>query len=196
MDSPMAADATRIMMAHPHEHNLTAEQCTRMRDVVTITNSVEESKAIDRRNGPMIVISASGMATGGRVLFHIERFGDDARNTILLVGHQAAGTRGAALQAGARSLRMHGRDVPINARVVVLHGLSAHADSNELMHWLAQLQQAPRQVFVTHGEPEASDTLRRRIQNELGWAAYVPEHGETVALADQPHAVGRTEPRG
>jgi metallo-beta-lactamase family protein len=122
------------------------------------------------------------MATGGRVLFHIEHFGDDAHNTILLAGHQAAGTRGAALQAGARTLRIHGRDVPIRARVVALHGLSAHADSDELLAWLGTLH-APRQLFVTHGEPEAADALRRRIQNELRWSARVPEHRAVVPLS-------------
>jgi metallo-beta-lactamase family protein len=182
IDSPMAARATALLFAADGEHRLTPEQCERMRRAVTITASVEESKAIDRRLGPMIIISASGMATGGRVLFHLERFGDDARNTILLIGYQAAGTRGAALQGGARSLRMHGREVEIHARVETVSGLSAHADADELMSWLRQLRRRPEQVFMTHGEPAAADALRARVKRDLGWRARVPEHGETVAL--------------
>lgn len=183
LDSPMAADATALMARFASEHRLSAAECARVFGAAHITNSPEESKAIDQRRGPMIVISASGMATGGRVLFHIRRFGDDPRNTILLVGHQAAGTRGAALQQGARELKMHGVRVAIHAEVVSLHGMSAHADADELISWLATAPRAPRGVFLTHGEPAAADALRLRIQDELGWPAHVPEHGATVDLA-------------
>lgn len=186
IDSPMAADATALLLAHPAEHRLTPAHIAAMRRHVEITQSVEESKAIDRRRGPMIIISASGMATGGRVLHHIERFGDDPRNTILLVGHQAAGTRGASLQAGATTLRIFGRDVPIHASVVTLDGLSAHADADELMGWLRQMREPPAQVFITHGEPASADALRARIQRELNWPARVPEHGEKVEIAAAP----------
>jgi metallo-beta-lactamase family protein len=183
LDSPMAADATEYFLDNPHEHRLTREQCARMRAIVTITNSVGESKAIDRQRGPMVVISASGMATGGRVLFHIERFAPDPRNTILFAGYQAAGTRGAAMAAGAATVKMHGRQVPIRAHVEVLHGLSGHADADELMDWLDALRTPPRATFVVHGEPVAADTLRVRIQDELGWNVRVPEHGEQVDLS-------------
>jgi metallo-beta-lactamase family protein len=182
LDSPMAAAATEIMRRHSELHRLTRAQYDAMHAAVHTTASVEESKAIDRRRGPMIIVSASGMATGGRVLFHIRRFGDDRRNTILLVGHQAAGTRGAALQQGARVLRMHGMNVPIHAEVVSVHGLSAHADADETIAWLRTAASPPRRTFVTHGEPAAADALRFRIQDELGWSVTVPEHGETVAL--------------
>jgi metallo-beta-lactamase family protein len=183
LDSPMAADATALMARFAADHRLTRDQCAAVFGMASITNSPEESKAIDRRRGPMVIVSASGMATGGRVLFHIRRFGDDPRNTILLVGHQAAGTRGAALQQGARQLRMHGVNVPISARVISLHGLSAHADADELIQWLRTAPAPPRTVFITHGEPVAADALRFRIQHELGWNAVVPEHGQTFALA-------------
>jgi metallo-beta-lactamase family protein len=182
LDSPMAADATRHFLAHRAEHRLTAQQCADMRSIVTITNSVEDSKAIDARIGPLIVISASGMATGGRVLHHLARFAPERRNTILLVGHQAAGTRGASLADGAPSIKLLGSYIDVAAEVVTLHGLSGHADAPGLIQWLSALRTAPRRTFVTHGEPQAADALRRRIHDELGWTAQVPEHGMRVAL--------------
>ena len=183
IDSPMAADATRFLLAAPADHQLTREQCAAMRDLARITNSVEESKAIGRRRGPMIVISASGMATGGRVLHHLARFAPEPRNTILFAGHQAVGTRGAAILSGAPSVKIHGSWVSVRARVASIPGLSGHADADELLGWLAALSRPPRVVHLTHGEPAAADTLRRRIQEELGWEARVPEHGQAVELA-------------
>ncbi len=182
VDSPMAVDATEIMLRHREEHHLSDDEVAGMRGTARMTNSSEESKAIDRRPGPMIIISASGMATGGRVLFHLARFAPDARNTILLAGYQAVGTRGADMMSGADHVRIHGADVPVHAEVVALHGLSAHADADELMAWLGGFQSAPRQVFVTHGEPEAAEALRARIERELGWRASVPSYGDRVRL--------------
>lgn len=153
-----------------------------MYELATFVNSVEESKALNRRRGPMIIISASGMVTGGRVLHHIEAFGPDDRNAILLAGYQAGGTRGAALSAGARTLRMFGREVLIRAEVVQLQGFSGHADADELLAWMRTAPSAPGVVYVTHGEPDAADALRARIQRELGWRARAPEHLEQVLL--------------
>jgi metallo-beta-lactamase family protein len=130
----------------------------------------------------MVIISASGMATGGRVLFHLERFAPDHRNTVLLVGHQAVGTRGDQLLHGERRLKIHGKHVEVRAEVVSLGGLSAHADSDEILTWLRGFPEPPRQTFITHGEPRAADALRRRIQDELGWSARAPEHGERFVL--------------
>ena len=182
LNSPMAVDATRLYHAHHAEHHVSDEDCRRMYELATFVNTVEESKALNRRRGPMIIISASGMATGGRVLHHIEAFGPDDRNAILLAGYQAGGTRGAALAGGARVLRMFGREVPIRAEVVQLQGFSGHADAGELLAWMRTTPSAPRMVYVTHGEPDAADTLRGRIKRELGWNARVPEHLERVAL--------------
>jgi len=182
LNSPMAIDATRLYHAHHAEHRVSPEDCRRMYELATFVNTVEESKALNRRRGPMIIISASGMATGGRVLHHLEAFGPDDRNAIVLAGYQAGGTRGAALAGGARSLRMFGRDVPIRAEVVQLEGFSGHADADEVLAWLRTAPSAPRIVYVTHGEPDASDVLRARITRELGWPARVPEHLERVRL--------------
>ena len=182
LNSPMAVDATRLYHGHHAEHHVSDDDCRRMYELATFVNSVEESKALNQKRGPMIIISASGMATGGRVLHHIEAFGPDDRNAIVLAGYQAGGTRGAALASGARTLRMFGRDIPIRAEVMQLQGFSGHADADELMAWMRTAPSAPRAVYVTHGEPDAADALRARIQRELGWPARAPEHLERVSL--------------
>ncbi|MBP7493508.1 MAG: MBL fold metallo-hydrolase, partial [Rhodoferax sp.] len=122
---------------------------------------------------------ASGMATGGRVLHHLAHYAGNPKNMIVLTGFQAGGTRGAALTAGAASLRIHGRDVAIKAEVIQLQSASAHADGNQLLAWLKTMPQAPDEVYVVHGEMEQSDAFRKRIKHELGWRAVVPEHGST-----------------
>jgi len=143
---------------------------------------VEESKALNRRTGPMVIIAGSGMATGGRVTHHIQQFAPDARNTILFVGYQAAGTRGAAMVGGAQSVKMHGVQVPIRAEIARIEGLSAHADSNELVEWLKGLKRPPRKVLVTHGEPEAAAALAARIRETLGFHVEVPKEADQVEL--------------
>ena len=183
LDSPMAVNASEIWCHHLGEHRLTAKECRDSCGIATYTRDVEASKAIDRDSVPKVIISASGMATGGRVLHHLKRYAPDRRNTILLAGFQAGGTRGAALRDGAHELKIHGEYVPVRAEVVSLGMFSAHADCDELMRWLGGFEAAPRMTFVTHGEPEASDTFRRSIGEKLGWQARVPEHGERVDLS-------------
>jgi metallo-beta-lactamase family protein len=183
LDSPMAVHATHIWLKHRREHRLTPEQCEAVCNQARIVNSVEESKTLDRRRGPMLIIAASGMATGGRVLHHLKAFAPDPRHTILFVGYQAGGTRGAAMVSGAVSVKIHGAYVPIRAEVALLDNLSAHADAEEILSWLGQFRVPPRRTFITHGEPAAADALRHRIATELGWACYVPDYRETVELA-------------
>lgn len=182
LNSPMAIEATDIYQHHQHEHHISESECREMYALATMVRTVEQSKALNQRSGPMIIISASGMLTGGRVLHHIETFGGDANNAILLAGYQAGGTRGAALLRGEQSLRMYGRDVPIRAEVASLETLSGHADGDEILAWMAGATRAPQQCYVTHGEADAADTLRARIKRELGWQARVPEHMEVVEL--------------
>lgn len=182
LDSPMARDATGLLAHHGDWHRLEREDLLLIRDIVTATNSVEDSKAIDRRRGPMVIISASGMATGGRVLHHLKVFAPDHRNLILFSGYQAAGTRGAAMVQGADSVKIHGAYVPVHAEVAVLDGLSAHADRVELLAWLSTLPAPPKQVFLTHGEPEPADALRRRIEETLKWEASVPDYLERFTV--------------
>ncbi|EWS57057.1 MULTISPECIES: MBL fold metallo-hydrolase [Methylibium] len=183
LDSPMATDATRIYHAHRGEHRLSPEQCDAMCHAATIVNKPDDSRALSARRGPMVIISASGMATGGRVVHHLKAFAPDRRNTILFAGYQAGGTRGAAILQGAASVRIHGEEVPIHAEVASLPSLSAHADAAEILQWLRGFDAPPTQTFVTHGEPAAADAMRSRIEHELGWSCRVPDYLETVELS-------------
>lgn len=175
LNSPMAIDATEIFCDHPDEHRLLPETCRAMCGVANYVNSAEESRALNRMHGPMIVISASGMASGGRILHHFKAWLGDTRNTVLFTGFQAAGTRGAAIVAGARSTKIHGQSYAIKAEVAELTSLSAHADSDELIDWMTPLKDSPpKAVFVTHGEPKAAEALRDRIEVDLSANAEIP----------------------
>ena len=182
LDSPMAIDATELFCDHLDDHRLSEAQCATMCKHATYTRTPDESKAIDHRGGPMIVISAAGMLTGGRILHHLRRFVPDPKTTVLLVGYQASGTRGRSLLDGADELKLFGEYVPVRGRVVQLQGLSAHADHAELVDWLRASAVAPRRVFVTHGEPAAADAFRRRLVEAFGWSAVVPELGAKLEL--------------
>jgi metallo-beta-lactamase family protein len=184
LDSPMAIDATELLMRHSSEHRLSAAEAATVGRTARLVHTADESRALDRIREPAIILAASGMATGGRVVHHLKVFVTDARNTILFSGFQAGGTRGASLVAGARELRMHGETFPVRAEVCQLQAASGHADADEVIAWLQQLPKSPRHVFITHGEPSASDVLRQRLQSELGWAASVPEYRDEVQLRD------------
>ncbi len=178
----MAINTTNIYCDYRREHRLSPEQCEGMCGTAKFVNSAEESKALNAKEGPMIIISASGMATGGRILHHLKAFAPDPKNAILLPGFQAAGTRGAAMAAGAKTIKIHGEQIPVRAEVVKMDGLSAHADASEILQWLGNFQTPPRKVFITHGEPEAADALRQRIGGETGWTCEVPEYLQKVQL--------------
>jgi metallo-beta-lactamase family protein len=182
LNSPMATNATNIYASHRNEHRLSVEECRAMCNAAVVAKTVDESKALNRLKTPAIIVSASGMATGGRVLHHLKAFAPDARNLILFTGFQSAGTRGAALVAGTDTVKIHGEWIPVRAEVAQLHTLSAHADRDQLVAWLKSAASPPRRVFVTHGEPAASDTLRQFIRRELPVDVTVPEHGESVTL--------------
>jgi metallo-beta-lactamase family protein len=182
LDSPMATSASELLHAHPHDHRLSQSDYEAACGAVTCVREVEESKALSANRFPKVIISASGMATGGRVLHHIAAFAPDRRNTLLFSGFQAAGTRGRKLLDGARDTKIHGQWVPVNAEVAELPMLSAHADCDELMRWLSGFHRAPRRVFIVHGEPDASEALRERIQRDLGWAATVPRQDQVFTL--------------
>jgi metallo-beta-lactamase family protein len=175
VDSPMATNATELLCVHKSDHRLSDEVCRDTCDIATYVRETDESKQLSANRMPKVIISASGMATGGRVLHHLKAFAGDARNTILLSGYQAAGTRGRDLIEGARELKIHGQWVTIRAEVANLSSLSAHADSNEIMRWLSGFRSPPRWTFIVHGEPESSTALRQRIEADLGWRCSVPE---------------------
>ena len=158
------------------------EMCAFCTARLHIVSSVAQSRAVQESSEPSIVISSSGMATGGRVLHHLERVLPDERNTVLLVGYQAAGTRGRKLRDGARAVRMHGRDVPVQARVEVLDSMSAHADAGEILRWLGGFARPPKLTCLVHGEPGPMDALKARIEQELHWHVKTPGWREPIAL--------------
>jgi metallo-beta-lactamase family protein len=180
VDSPMATDASYIYNAYQHEHRLSTEECKEVTALARFVATPEESRQLDTRTGPLILLSASGMATGGRVVHHLKAFVSDPRNLVLLGGFQAGGTRGAQLAAGAPHIRIHGQEIPVRAEVRQLQSFSGHADADQLIAWARSAKSSPRCVYVTHGEPNASDVLRRRLETELQWHAVVPEYKETV----------------
>jgi len=182
LNSPMAVDATAIYRAHRDELRITDDDYDAMQDVARMVRTVDDSKLLNLRGGPMVIVSASGMLTGGRVLHHILAYGDDPANAILLTGYQAAGTRGAALAAGEDHVRIFGRDRPIRAEVVPLSSMSAHADADAIIDWLRPGLGASTRIVLNHGEPESLDRLRRRIADELGREAIVAEQGMTLPV--------------
>ncbi len=188
IDSPMATNVTGIYCQHPEEHDIDMallmdeQRCPLCCKPYTFTRTREQSKALNDLVGPAIIIAASGMATGGRIVHHLKRRLGDERTTVLLVGFQASGTRGRSLQDGAPYLRMHGQNVPVRASVETLGGLSAHADSDEILRWLYGFAKPPRTTYLVHGEPTAANSLRDRIEKELGWSVFVAEEMQSVPL--------------
>lgn len=182
LNSPMSIHATGLFLSHPEEHRLTPAECQRLEAGVELVRSAQQSKDLTRRKDPMIVISASGMATGGRILHHLTSLAPDSRNSIVFVGFQAAGTRGEALVSGASQIKIFGAYVDVRAEVVQIGGLSAHADQAELLAWLGSGHFTPKRCFVVHGEPAAADAFRLRLRDNLGWDAVVPVQGESFEL--------------
>jgi metallo-beta-lactamase family protein len=182
LNSPMAVKASDLFCKYLDQHKLSMQDCAAISDVVRNVHSVEESKELNRKKGPMLIISASGMITGGRVLHHLKEFATDPKNMILLTGYQAAGTRGESLERGARELKMLGEYIPVKAEVKMLDNMSAHADYQEIIEWFKMSQMNPKKVFITHGEPSASDELRRRLRDRFGWKCVVPELNEAFEL--------------
>jgi metallo-beta-lactamase family protein len=183
VNSPMATSVTGLYQRHLDWHRLPEDRCDAVCDIATYTRSVAQSQELAVRRSPCVIISASGMATGGRVLHHLKALAPDRRNTILLPGFQAPGTRGATIAAGASRVKIHGGYVPIEAEVVQFDSFSAHADQDGLIAWLARIPGKPKSVSIVHGEPDASDALRLRIQDDLGLRAHVPEFRESSTFS-------------
>jgi metallo-beta-lactamase family protein len=189
LDSPMAINVTAVYGRHPEDHDLDMRALVDAREAplacreFRLIRSAQESKALNDRHGPMIVLAASGMATGGRILHHLKFRLPDPHTTVLLTGFQAADTRGRKLAEGARTLRIHGGDVPVRAVVESIEGLSAHADRNDVLRWLAGFAVAPGRTWVVHGEPAASAALASAIRERLGWEAAVADDGAVVPVS-------------
>lgn len=183
LDSPMAIDATQIYHRHVDDHRLDEAECAAMCKVSTFLRSTDESKSINGRDGPMILVAGSGMATGGRIVHHLAQRGPDPKNAILFAGYQAAGTRGQALLNGAEGVKIHGQWVPIRAERLRMDSLSAHADAGEILDWLGTLKSPPGRVYINHGEPSGSDALRVRIRDRFGWEAEVVRPDQRVEIS-------------
>ncbi|PYU79239.1 MAG: MBL fold metallo-hydrolase, partial [Acidobacteria bacterium] len=192
VDSPMALSATDLYLKHKEDHDLEyarEEGSSGKGDPLSVhefhlTRSVEESKAINNVKTPCIIISASGMVSGGRVLHHLVQRLPDARNAVILAGFQAEGTRGRALQEGAKSLKLYGQDVPVCAEIVEMGQFSAHAGKSELLRWLTALPAPPKQTYLTHGEPAAAQTLQAAISEKFHWKAAVARYLDTVPVGE------------
>lgn len=188
VDSPMAIEATEIYRRHHEDHDeeMNAILTSGGRPFATrqfsVAPSRQDSIRLNDLHGPVIIISASGMATGGRVLHHLNLRLPDTRTTVLLVGFQAQGTRGRALQDGRREIRMFGREIRVRAHVETLDGLSAHADQSEILRWLRGFRRPPHRTYLVHGEPSAAETLEGVIRDQLRWTARPARDGEAVPL--------------
>ena len=182
LDSPMAVEATALYRRFGALLRIPKREVLTLCDGVRLVTTVQQSMRLSAARYPAVVISASGMATGGRVLHHLKAMAPDARHSIVLAGFQVGGTRGARLMAGERALKIHGEMVPVRAEVQQLEGFSGHADREELLAWLRLMPKAPQQTFVVHGEPDATDSLRFALQQQLGWHARVPALGECAAF--------------
>ncbi len=180
LDSPMAIEATALYHRHRRLLRVPAREADHLADGVRMVGDARQSMRLVRSRWPSVIISASGMATGGRVLHHLKAMAPVAKHHIVFAGFQVGGSRGARLVGGAAEVKIHGEYVPVRAQVSQLEGFSGHADADGLMAWLRGFRRPPRQTFVVHGEPDASDALRIRIKDELGWQVRVPQHGETV----------------
>lgn len=180
LDSPMARDVTDLYLRFRDEHRLASAECEALAHAARIVNTADESRALDASPWPKVIVAGSGMATGGRVLHHIERYGPDPRGAIVFAGFQAPGTRGDALVHGATEVKLHGHHVPVRAPVFNLEGLSAHADWREIVAWLTRLGGPPGAIHLTHGEPAAADAMRIHIGEALHWDAQVPDYLSTA----------------
>mgnify|MGYP001028488368 FL=1 len=182
LDSPMAVNVTELYKRHHADHLLSENGIKEVFGVAKMVQSVDQSKALNQLKYPRIIISASGMATGGRVLHHLRTLIGDHRNAVVFAGFQAAGTRGARLVAGERTIRMFGQDLPVKARIHNIDGFSAHADADQLMQWVQSASRGPKRIFLNHGEPNAAEALRLRIEHELGIDCVVPLLGQEINL--------------
>jgi metallo-beta-lactamase family protein len=187
VDSPMAVDITEIFCDFPGEHrvDLSAnldDPCGLHGDHIKYHRTKGSSQALNDAHGPRVIISSSGMLTGGRILHHLARRAGDPRNIIAMAGFQAVGTRGRDLLDGKRSIRFHGEEIPVRAQVTEITGLSAHGDYSEIMRWLTSIQRAPDLTFITHGEPVPAAAMARRVESERGFKTALPNLGDEFEL--------------
>lgn len=182
LDSPMAQDVSDLLAHYTHEHRLTKELANNICKIARYTRTSEESKSIEQYNSPVIVISASGMAEGGRILHHLKTYLPEKRNTILFTGYQDGGTRGDLLIRGATEVKIHGEMIPVKAQIKTINSMSAHADYQEMLAWLRNFKRSPKKVFITHGDGDATQSLKAKIEEALNWKCIIPDYLQTEIL--------------
>lgn len=182
LDSPMAENASDLLAKYTAEHRLSKAECKAVCGIASYAKTPEDSKLIDQYHTPIIVISASGMATGGRVLHHLKKFLPDHRNTILFTGYQAGGTRGDKLVKGEKTIKIMGEMIAVHAQIALISNLSAHADYEEILAWLQNFHSLPKQVYITHGDKSAAEALKNKIQEKYHWPCTTPTYLQTVTL--------------
>ena len=188
VDSPMGLEATEIYCRHPEEHDFEMQQlrsedkCPLSSHKMVVHKTPEQSKSINQFKGPMVIISASGMATGGRVLHHLKHRLPNADTTVLFAGYQAEGTRGRLLQDGAKEIKLLGEVIPVRAKIKVFDGFSAHADQGEILRWLATFKKPPRITYLVHGEPPAAAALAEVIRERLKWKVEIAKFQQKIFL--------------
>jgi len=188
VDTPMGTSATRLYLKHKEDHDPDMQRFdeSHVNALSTrhfsLVHGREGSKALDAARGPSVIISASGMATGGRILHHLAHYLPDAASTVVFVGYQAVGTRGRRLLDGEKFVKIHGEMIEVRAAIERVDSLSAHADSTEIMRWLSGFKRPPRTTFVVHGEPRSAQALHDRIASTLGWPVVIPVRGQVVDL--------------
>lgn len=182
LNSPLGINATEIYRDHAGEHKLSQEECRELFNAAEFIRSEEASRALNTTGGPAIILAGSGMATGGRVVHHLRTLLPDPKNTVLLAGFQAPGTRGEALQNGNDDIKIFGEYVPVRAEIYSLDSMSAHGDYVELIEWLGSIKIKPKRMFLTHGEPAAADAFRKHIERHLGWNPEIPEYRDVARI--------------
>jgi metallo-beta-lactamase family protein len=182
VDSHMASRATNIYRKHQKLLRIPVDEVKAACDGARFVASPEQSRRLSQSQYPCIIIAGSGMVTGGRILHHLKAHASDPLNHIVLPGFQVPGTRGAKMAAGEKSVRIHGQDIPLRAKVTQLEAFSGHADADEIMGWLKHLHEPPSETFIVHGERDAADAMRLRISHELNWKVHTVEHMQEIAL--------------
>jgi len=182
LDSPMAVEATHLFCEFSEDHAIPEKECREMMGTAHFVASSDESKRLNNINEPCVIISASGMAEGGRVLHHLKRLAPHAKNTLHITGFQAPGKRGHAIVNHAKEVKIHGIQIPIHAEVINLESLSAHADQNEILDFLKHFHRPPKKTFLVHGEPDASMALKKKIEDDLGWDVLIPAQNDSFEL--------------
>ena len=182
MDSPMGSRVLDVFEKHKAWHKLPAEDYTAMCEMFQVVENYKETIQLIDTQYPKVIIAGSGMVTGGRVLNYLQRYIEQARHTVLLVGYQGEGTPGRQLLEGTHEIKIHGEYCRVKSRIEILHGLSAHGDQTELLHWMSDIKVAPKNIFVVHGEKQAADTFQVKIKDTFGWSAVVPNLYEIVEV--------------